>query len=113
VIVTGKIVDWEEKADDAFTYLHQGQRAFPPVKMLLMIDKMAVRGSVKQTELVEDHFSENFIATTLSNVTTAVHGSGTVPKDGGWYRRTTDPYTYHVHDAFALAWKRKRRLSPN
>ena len=79
--MTEKTLDWEEKADDVFTYLHQGRRAFSPAKMLALVDKMAVNGTVKQTELMEGDFSEDFIATTLSNVTTAVHGRGTVPND--------------------------------
>jgi hypothetical protein len=108
--MAGKIKDWEAAVDDAFTYLRQGSRAFSPPKMFSMIDELALRGSVTQSELTTTHGSENFIATTLSNVTMAVHGSGTVPREGGWYRTTNDPYTYHVHDAFAAEWKKKRRI---
>ncbi|MEH2565190.1 hypothetical protein V1289_004817 [Bradyrhizobium sp. AZCC 2289] len=62
--------------------------------MISMLDDFAIRGVVTQSHLMESHGSENFVATTLSNVTTAVHGKGSVPKKGGWYRTSADPYVY-------------------
>jgi hypothetical protein len=101
--------DWDEAADNAYTHLHERKREFPIRSMLKVIDDLAVRGTVTQDDMVAKHGPVDFIATTLGHVTTAVHGKGTVPKVGGWYRTTT-PHTYHVHPEFAAAWKKKRRL---
>jgi|SRR6266478_7656913 len=100
-------------AADTFTYLNQGKRAFPAKKMLSMLDDLAVRVSVTQAYLMEKHGSDNFIATTLSNITTAVHGKGSVPKNDGWYFTSAYPYGYTINVAFADAWRRKRGLSPD
>lgn len=105
-----KVSDWDEAADDTFTYLQLGNRAFQPSKMLAFLDDLIVRGTASQAELIQLHGSDNFIATTLSNVTTAVHGGGAVPKDGGWYSANLDPLTYRVNEKFVSAWKKKRRL---
>jgi hypothetical protein len=56
------------------------------------------------------HGSADFIATTLGHVTTAIHGNGSVPKEGGWYTTTSNPHTYLVSSDFIAAWKKKRRL---
>jgi hypothetical protein len=103
--------NWDDAAADTFTYLNQGKRAFPAKKMLSMLDDLAVQGSVTQAYLMEKHGSDNFIATTLSNITTAVHGKGSVPKKDGWYVTAVDPYGYTINVGFADAWRRKRSLA--
>ncbi len=104
-------MNWDNAAADTFTYLNQGKRAFPAKKMLSVLDDLAVQGSVTQAYLMETHGSDNFIATTLSNITTAVHGKGSVPKNGGWYVTSADPYGYTIDAGFAEAWRRKRGLA--
>jgi hypothetical protein len=79
--------------------------------MLSMLDDLALQGSTTQAFLMGKHGSDNFIATTLSNITTAVHGKGTVPKNGGWYVTSADPYGYTIEPKFAEAWRRKRGLA--
>jgi hypothetical protein len=103
--------NWDDAAADTFTYLHQGKRAFPAKKMLSMLDDLAVQGSVTQAYLMEKHGSDNFIATTLSNITTAIHGKGSVPKRDGWYATSVGPYVYTIDEGFAEAWRRQRGLS--
>lgn len=78
--------------------------------MLALIDDLAICGSATQAEVLEAHGKEDFVATTLGHITTAVHGPGNVPKVGGWYTSTALPLTYHVNPEFAAAWKMKRRL---
>lgn len=102
-----KVTDWDLAAEDAITYLHEGKRAFPPKRMLAFIDDLVIKGTAPQSEMLS-HGSEDFIVTTLSNVTTAVHGGGAVPKEGGWYRTESSPPVYIVSAEFAGAWKRKR-----
>lgn len=104
------ILDWALAAEDANTYLGDGKRAFPPHKMRAFVDDLVMLRTATQSELQIKYGSENFIATTLANVTTAVHGGGAVPKVGGWYSVAGNPLTYTVSNEFASAWKSKRRL---
>src|SRR6267378_1760329 len=104
--------NWDDAAADTFTYLNQDKRAFPAKKMFSVLDDLAVQGSATQAYLMERHGSDNFIATALSNITTAVHGKGSVPKKDGWYVTSAEPYGYTINAGFAAAWRRKRRLFP-
>lgn len=104
------VSNWDDAAADAYTYLNERSREFPKQSMWAFIDDFALRGSATQAEMVEKHGHVDFVATTLGHVTTAVHARGPVPKNGGWYRVTTNPHTYHIHPAFAAAWKLRRRL---
>jgi hypothetical protein len=104
-----EINNWQDAVDDTYSYLHERKRTFSAKSMLAVIDDLAVRGTVTQAELIDEHGPPDFIATTLGHVTTAVHGGGVVP-DGGWYSTTNNPHTYTVHPSFAEAWKKKRRL---
>jgi hypothetical protein len=101
---------WDDAAADTYTYLNERKREYSTKSMLSVIDDLAVRGSAIQEEMIQKHGHADFIATTLGHVTTAVHGKGSVPKEGGWYRTTPNPHTYHIHPSFADAWKKKRRL---
>jgi hypothetical protein len=105
-----QVADWSAAADDAYSFLNERKRTFAKPKMWKLIDDLAVKQSVTQEQLLTTHGDVDFIATTIGLVTTAIHGPGTVPKEGGWYRVTLTPHTYHVNDAFAHAWKKKRRL---
>jgi hypothetical protein len=104
-----EVADWQDAADDAYTFLHERKREFSPKAMCAVIDDLTFHGSVTQAEMIARHGKADFIATTLGHVTTAVHGKGAVPS-GGWYSTTKDPHTYIVHPQFAEAWKKKRRL---
>jgi hypothetical protein len=107
--MTREVTDWQDAADDAYTYLHEHKRVFPAKAMWAVIDDLAMHGSVTQTDMIARHGTADFIATTLGHVTTALHGKGSVPP-GGWYSTSRDPHTYIIHPAFAEAWKKKRRL---
>jgi hypothetical protein len=104
-----EITNWQDAADDVYTYLHERKRTFTPKAMLAVIDDLAVHGSVTKDDMVARHGTDDFISTTLGHVTTALHGKGPVPS-GGWYSTTKNPHTYVIHPDFAEAWKKKRRL---
>jgi hypothetical protein len=106
---SGEVANWQDAADDAYTFLHERKREFSPRAMCAVIDDLAVHGSVTQAEMIDGHGKADFIATTLGHVTTAVHGKGVVPP-GGWYSTTKNPHTYIMHPKFAEAWRKKRRL---
>jgi hypothetical protein len=105
------VSDWEDAAADAYSCLNERPREYSKQAMWSLLDELAMRESATQEQMMEKHKNADFIATTLGHVTTAVHGPGSVPKEGGWYRVTSDPHTYHIHAKFATAWRAKRRLS--
>lgn len=98
---------WRDAAADAYTNLTRTTPIYPKTKMLAVVDDICQRRTASQDELQERHGKQDFISTTIGNVTTAVHGLGPVPKEGGWYRKVGG--VYHVHPAFAAAWNRRRR----
>jgi hypothetical protein len=104
------VSDWNDAAADAYSHLNERKREYYKQAMWSLLDELAMRESATQEQMMEKHKDADFIETTLGHVTTAVHGPGRVPKEGGWYRVTPDPHTYHIHSAFAEAWKAKRRL---
>lgn len=100
-------MDWDAATEDARTHIRERTRTFPATMMLALVDKLCLDGQVTQQDLLAIAPSTDAIGTTLGHVTTAVHGSGSVP-EGGWYSRPQRYYT--VHPGFAAAWIKLRRL---
>jgi hypothetical protein len=103
-------IEWDEKADDVYSYFNEKKREYPMKNMLILIDDLAIRGVATQADMIEKHGSADFIATTLGHVTTAIYGKGSVPKIGGWYKATTSPHRYDIHPGFSAAWISNRKL---
>lgn len=104
------VSNWKDAADDAYSHLSERKRVHSLQKMLSFVDELAQREVATQEKMMQLHGDADFLATTLGHVTTAIHGAGSVPKAGGWYRTTLDPHTYYITPEFAAAWRAKRRL---
>lgn len=104
-------VDWTKAADDVHSHLTSHERTYDLGEMLSFVDDVAVLGLVDRDALVKKYGKSDFVDTTLGHVTTAVHGGGKVPKDGGWYSVGEPGHTYSVHPKFAQAWRQKRGLA--
>jgi hypothetical protein len=109
----GKTVEnWDDAVADVYSYLKERERTYDVNKMLRVLDLLALHLQASQDMLLETNRTPDFIATTLSLVTMAVHGKGAVPPfPEGWYRREGKPPLYTANPLFAAAWSAKRKLS--
>lgn len=71
---------------------------YPPEFSLLLINYLVHREQVGAKE------RRKFLTTDLIG-TTAVHGAGLVPKEGGWYEKDEATDTYRVNPDFSCEWR--------
>jgi len=95
--------DWGAEAQAAIDHIGAQQGAFSQDRALELIDFLADKGSASKAEM-QAYGSHGFVGKVLSHVTTAVHGKGQVPAEGGWYRRAKRESPYVIDPAFAEAW---------
>ncbi len=96
--------DWPERVVAAMAHLEKGRRVYSATDSLTVIDDVVA--GLDRAEIEEKNgFKSDLIATALGHVTTAIHGSGTVPPlaEGGWYERKNNLYA--VAPGFAAAWQ--------
>ena len=95
--------DWSAEAQAAIDHIQAQQGAFSQDRAFELIDFLADRGSALKAEM-QAHGSAGFVGKVLCHVTTAVHGKGQVPAEGGWYRRARKGAPYVIDPDFAEAW---------
>lgn len=97
------MTDWSDKVQATLDRLGKGKRVYPVGESLKLIDFFAQKGIATEAEM-QRYGSVDFIRTTLGHVTTAVHGKGSVPLEGGWYHHDFPSATYTIAPGFAKAW---------
>lgn len=97
-------MDWTAAAHRARHHLGARKRTFSEAQSLELIDFFAEHGTVTSAQM-QQHGSADFVGTILGHVTTAVHGGGSVPKAGGWYRTEAAGSVYVIDPGFAEACK--------
>ncbi|TIN40401.1 MAG: hypothetical protein E5Y10_09300 [Mesorhizobium sp.] len=114
--MTAKLFDWSAEVQDAITRLSKPGLVFPFGKAATLVDYLASRMVVpridilKRAKEINVSDAENFLASTLANVTMAIHHKGTVPDPGGWYFHATefDLNMYVLDRGFSAAWRAAR-----
>lgn len=101
-------MDWIAAADQARKHLGARKRTFTEAQSLALIDDFAERGTATAAEM-QQHGSADMVGTILGHVTTSVHGGGSVPAAGGWYRKNAAGTVYVIDPGFAEAWKAAAR----
>ncbi|TGD99015.1 hypothetical protein [Methylobacterium nonmethylotrophicum] len=100
-------MDWGAAAYRARRHIGARRRMVSDRECLALIDMFAERRTVTKAEM-RQHGSDDFVATVLGHVTTAVHGKGHVPAINGWYRRDEAGTGYVIDPGFAVAWRAAR-----
>jgi hypothetical protein len=103
------MTDWNKGVDLAIKNFNEKTRVYPSDFSLLLVDYLVLHNPVP-IDWLHKFLTEDFISTTLGHVTTPVHGSGSVPKVGGWYSRDDGANVYNVNFEFATAWKIARGI---
>ena len=106
-------IDWDKRVLAVLKYFAERDLKFGPTRLdkaFPLIDDLCAQDSARRDELKQRHelTDDDDVATILSNVTTAIQGTGDVwsPEDGGWYKRSeTGPLTYVVCPGFRTAWR--------
>jgi hypothetical protein len=104
--------DWTDKVRDAITNLEiNAGRVLKPAKALVIIDDV-VAGKFAAAELATIHgIPQQWIRTTLGQVTRAAGMGGKSLEAGGWYAFQGYEHPYKVAPGFAAAWKQARSLA--
>lgn len=97
-------MNWADAAARARQHLGARKRKYPEAQCLALIDFFAEHGTVTKAQMLQ-HGPTDCIRTILSNVTTPIHGGGSVPLEGGWYRKNAAGTVYVIDPGFAEAWK--------
>ncbi|OAI44269.1 hypothetical protein AYO42_04945 [Rhizomicrobium sp. SCGC AG-212-E05] len=106
------IENWNDAADDAYSYLMEKGRTYDTKKTMAVIDLMSTHVNISQDQLLGTIRKPDFVATVLSLVTMAIHRKGAVPPlPLGWYGRDKVLGHYSTNPKFAEAWRAKRRLA--
>jgi hypothetical protein len=108
--------DWSGDVKLTIERLKKPGLKFSFEQSAMLIDYLASKKVIPSTEL-RSHAKTivtsgiiDFIRTILANVTTAIHGHGTVPDPGGWYfsDRVSNIEVYVLDRGFSAAWRKTR-----
>jgi hypothetical protein len=87
--MTAKLLEWNTDVQNVITRLSKFGLVFPFGKAATLVDYLASRMMVPRSNLlnraqeINGSDAENFLASTLANVTMAIHHKGSVPDPGG------------------------------
>ena len=101
------MTDWDAKVRDVLGHFGSRKRTFSIDQSLKLIDFFAQKGTASKEEM-QAHGSANFVLTIFGHVTTAVHGPGSLPREGGWYRHPPGDSPYIIDTGFSAAWLKAR-----
>ncbi|CAA2138773.1 hypothetical protein [Methylobacterium bullatum] len=96
-------MDWNAKVQATLDHFGSRKRVYPVNQSLKLIDFFAQKATATEEEM-QSYGTAVFVGTILGHVTTAVHGKGSVPLEGGWYRHDFPSATYTIAPGFAKAW---------
>ncbi|KQO53229.1 hypothetical protein [Methylobacterium sp. Leaf85] len=97
------MMDWNARVQAVLDHFGARKRKFTVDESLKLIDSFAQKGATTKAEM-QSYGSPDFVATILGHVTTAVHGKGKVPREGGWYQHAYASEAYIIDPGFAEAW---------
>ncbi|TPN43327.1 hypothetical protein [Mesorhizobium sp. B1-1-7] len=112
--MVAKLLDWSTDVEDAIARLGKPGLVFPFSKAAPLVDYLASRMVVPRSDLLDrakqinGSDAENFLASTLANVTMAIDHKGAVPDPGGWYFHDADFDMYVLDRRFSAAWRSAR-----